>query len=89
VAAYRIATEALNNITRHSTATTATVRLDTDNATMTLQISDNGGGRSPWQPGVGLTSMHERAAELGGHCSAGAGAGGGEVRVTLPLAGRR
>ncbi|MFI5914099.1 sensor histidine kinase [Dactylosporangium sp. NPDC051541] len=89
VAAYRIATEALNNITRHSTATTATIRLDTDNATMTLEISDNGGGSRPWQPGVGLTSMRERVAELGGHCCAGAGASGGQVRVTLPLQGRR
>jgi two-component system NarL family sensor kinase len=89
VAVYRIATEALNNITRHSTATVATVRLDTDNATMTLQINDNGNGTGrPWQAGVGLSSMHERAAELGGHCHAAAGAGGGQVLVTLPLKSR-
>ena len=53
-----------------------------------------GAARSPttagrpgdWQPGVGLTAMRERAAELGGTLSAGPAAGGGRVRrCTLPL----
>jgi two-component system NarL family sensor kinase len=41
-----------------------------------------GGG---WSPGFGLTSMAERAAELGGTCQAGPGQGGGLVTAVLPL----
>ena len=89
VAAYRIATEALTNVTRHSAATAATIRLVADHATMTVQITDNGrrNGHS-WQAGVGLTSMRERAAELGGTCDAGPGTEGGHVTVAIPLGGR-
>ncbi|HTF09253.1 MAG TPA: histidine kinase, partial [Asanoa sp.] len=89
VAAYRIATEALTNVTRHSAATAATIRLVADHATMTVQITDNGSGDGhSWQVGVGLTSMRERAAELGGTCDAGPGAAGGQVKVSIPLGGR-
>jgi hypothetical protein len=42
--------------------------------------------RSAWDAGVGLTSMRERAAELGGSCEAGPGpGGGGRVTASLPL----
>src|SRR4029453_2912898 len=51
-----------------------------------MKITDNGVVRTPWTAGVGLSSMRERAAALGGWISAGPGASGGEVRVTLPLA---
>jgi signal transduction histidine kinase len=89
VAAYRIATEALTNVTRHSDATAATIRLVADHATITIQITDNGSRRgNSWQAGVGLTSMHERATELGGTCDVGPGAEGGQVTVAIPLGGR-
>lgn len=89
VAAYRIATEALTNVTRHSDATAATIRLVADHATITLQITDNGGGSgNSWPAGVGLTSMRERATELGGTCDVGPGAEGGHVTVAIPLGGR-
>jgi two-component system NarL family sensor kinase len=88
VAAYRIATEALTNVVRHSRATRATVTLRVDPAAFTLTVHDNGAdGTASWHPGVGLTSMTERAAELGGHCVAGPSADGGRVRVTIPLGG--
>jgi signal transduction histidine kinase len=86
VAAYRIAMEALTNVTRHSTATAATVRLDSDGRQLTLVVRDNGGANGgPWRAGVGLTSMRERAAELGGTCHAGPDGTGGGISVTLPV----
>jgi signal transduction histidine kinase len=86
VAAYRIVTEALTNVTRHSTASAATVTITADQRALHLRIRDNGGnGGGPWQPGVGLTSMRERAAELGGVCEAADDHGGGQVTVTIPL----
>jgi len=55
------------------------------------EVRDDGGAPSEagarWQPGFGLISMRERAAELGGSCQAGPDpAGGGRVTARLPLA---
>ena len=52
-----------------------------------VTVSDDGIGLDPARPPhVGLWSMHERAAEVGGRCAVTARAGGGTVvRATLPL----
>ncbi|WP_132299245.1 histidine kinase [Kribbella sp. VKM Ac-2568] len=83
VAAYRIATEALTNVVRHSRATTAvlSVRYTT---CLEVEITDNGSPTSPWLPGVGLTAMRERTSELGGHLVAGPTPTGGLVKATFP-----
>lgn len=85
VAVYRIATEALTNISRHSTASAARVSLIADGSALTVLISDNGTDFSDWRAGVGLTSMRERARELGGACQAGPSSHGGRVSVSIPL----
>jgi signal transduction histidine kinase len=84
VAAYRIATEAVTNTLRHSDARSCCVSLRTD-AALHLEITDDGTGGGPWQHGVGLRSMHERAAELGGSLTAGPTDQGGRVHALLPL----
>jgi two-component system NarL family sensor kinase len=84
VAAYRIATEALTNVARHSGAGTARVELRIDSA-VRLSIVDDGAPDRHWTPGVGLTSIRERVAELGGTCTAGPTASGGRVDAVLPL----
>jgi signal transduction histidine kinase len=86
VAAYRIATEALTNVIRHSTATTAAVRLTLEPDVLRLGVLDNGMNAGPeWKSGVGLTSMSERAAELGGLCEIRYDRTGCSVDVVLPL----
>jgi len=52
-----------------------------------VTVSDDGIGLEPARPPhVGLWSMHERAAEVGGRCAVTARAGGGTVvQATLPL----
>jgi signal transduction histidine kinase len=89
VAAYRIISEALNNVLRHAEAGMCHVQLSVDEGAKLLHVnvSDDGRGfQSIWQAGVGLASMRERAAELGGHCAVERGeAGGTRVRATLPL----
>jgi signal transduction histidine kinase len=70
VAAYRIVQEALTNVSRHARASACTVRLAcADGRALTIEITDDGVGL-PDTPegGVGLSSMRERAAELGGEC---------------------
>jgi signal transduction histidine kinase len=84
VAAYRIATEALTNVVRHSHATTAvlTVRCG---STLELEVLDDGPPLGPWTPGVGLQAMHDRATELGGQVEAGPCPSGGRVTASIPL----
>lgn len=85
VATYRIATEALNNVARHSTATSALVQIRCGER-LELAVLDNGRAASPWSPGVGLQAMQERAAELGGVLDAGPTAEGGRVLAAIPVA---
>ena len=87
VAVYRIALEALTNAARHAEARSCTVRL-TLNGALELEISDDGKGIALSPPiGVGLSSMRERAEELGGSCTVEPVPGGGtRVRASLPLA---
>ncbi|WP_412544196.1 histidine kinase [Longispora sp. K20-0274] len=85
VAAYRIGTEALTNVARHARARTARVELVVDSA-VRMTVLDDGPADGAWTPGVGLTSIRERAAELGGTCTAGPTPTGGRVTAVLPLA---
>jgi len=84
VAAYRIATEALVNAVRHSKATRVVTRLACDDE-LSVVVEDDGPALGEWAPGIGITGMYERAAELGGTCTVGPGPVGGVVRVTFPL----
>jgi signal transduction histidine kinase len=88
VAAYRIALEAINNAERHAAARTCVVRIALDEvaAALRVEIVDDGRGIGEERgTGVGLSSMRERAAELGGRFSVEAPpAGGTRVRAYLP-----
>ena len=84
-AVYRIATEALTNVARHSTATEASVRLTITDGMLHLEVRDNGAPGEPWAAGVGLRSMQQRATELGGSVSARSTEDGGVVQVSIPL----
>jgi signal transduction histidine kinase len=69
VAAYRIAMEAVNNATRHARARHCVIRFGAKADELTVEITDDGTGlQGGMRAGVGLTSMRERAAELGGQC---------------------
>jgi signal transduction histidine kinase len=86
VVAYRIVQEALTNVAAHARAHTCQIRLMFNNS-LYLDIRDDGLGLpKDCRPGVGLTSMAERAAELGGRCFVeSAPTGGAHVRAYLPI----
>jgi signal transduction histidine kinase len=86
VAVYRIAQEALTNVVRHARAKSCLVRLAVDKD-VTMEILDDGAGIPDERiSGVGLSSMRERAAELGGSCVVeNIPKGGTQVLVRLPL----
>lgn len=70
---YRIALEALNNVVKHARARAVTVCLSRHENIILLEIEDDGAGFDPQavkaRGGLGLPTMQERAAALGGKLS--------------------
>lgn len=86
IAAYRIAQEAMSNVIKHAQAETCIITICHDEM-LSLIIEDDGVGVKPnITPGVGLISMKERAAELGGACTINRRPSGGtRIEVVFPL----
>jgi signal transduction histidine kinase len=88
----RIAQEALHNAMRHAPGAAVRATLRAGPRTVTLRISDDGPGFEPaslprTRRGMGLTTMRERAHEIGATLDIRGGARGGTtVTVTVPLA---
>jgi signal transduction histidine kinase len=88
VAAYRIVTEAVTNAVRHAGPRVVTVTMAVEDADLVLGVRDDGRGVPPDAvPGIGLTSMEERAAEVGGAFRIDSGADGTTVTARLPVQG--
>jgi two-component system NarL family sensor kinase len=90
VAAYRITVEALTNALRHAGATRCTVRLTVEDDLL-VEVEDDGTGLPDSCPaGVGLASMRQRSAGVGGSLLLSAGAAGGtRVAAHLPVGADR
>ncbi len=86
VAAYRIVQTAVDNVIKHAEATQGKVTLITGK-NLLIKIDDDGiGVDNQQQLGVGLTSIRERAEELGGELRVIAlRPTGTSIRVNLPL----
>jgi signal transduction histidine kinase len=87
VAAYRIVQEALTNVVRHAQAHRCCICLLCEQEMLQVEVSDDGIGLpESSRAGVGLLSMRERAAELGGSCEiAPMPEGGTCVQASLPI----
>jgi signal transduction histidine kinase len=85
VAAYRIVMEALTNVERHAHARHCRISLSV-NDQVSIEVVDDGVGLLPnHRAGVGIASMRERVAELGGSCTIESPAEGGtRVLAFLP-----
>ena len=88
---FQLAQEALNNVLKHAAASQVLVELHEQDDSLELRIADNGRGFDPDRlrdrGGLGLASMRERAAALGGGVTIVPAAGGGtEVVARVPLA---
>jgi len=88
-AGYRIVQEALTNVLRHATRPSG-VQVSVgapDDATLRIEVVDDGAGGGDGAPGNGTRGMRERAAALHGSLTAGPVAGGGwRVAAQLPIA---
>jgi signal transduction histidine kinase len=86
VAAYRVATEAVANAVRHGRPHRCAVHIGTTERDLVLTVTDDGTGiPSDAAPGVGLASMAERAAEVGGRLAVDTSPAGTTVTAYLPL----
>ncbi|MGK2964104.1 MAG: sensor histidine kinase [Tepidiformaceae bacterium] len=85
-----MAQEAMHNAVKHARAKVVDVSLRQVLGVLTLEVRDNGvvfdpGGDFPGH--LGLRSMRERAAQIGGHLAIESAAGQGTlIRATLPIA---
>jgi len=88
-----IVTEALTNVWKHADVAQATVVVRRVNSRATVQVADEGcgfdpRGIDPAQTGLGLSTMRERAQEIGGEVDIHSACGSGtQVTVSLPLTG--
>jgi signal transduction histidine kinase len=89
---FRVAQEALTNVTRHAGTNKATVCLDYATEAVTLGVLDSGRGFDPNEPlhpprGWGLEGMRERVEAVGGRLILHSAPGHGTtVQVIIPLA---
>ena len=91
---YRAAQEAISNIMRHAQATRVDVRLTVVAGRLQLSVHDNGVGfdaaqvlRGPASAtaGIGLRSLREQAADLGGKVLVRSGSEGTTLEVFVPI----
>jgi signal transduction histidine kinase len=86
-AAFRVAQEALTNALRHSGASEIRVTLSRTRRRVVLEVADDGTGFDPALApgGLGLASMRERAAAVGGALRISSAPGSGTtVRLAVP-----
>ena len=92
---YRILQEALTNIEKHSHATRVSIQLQTESASATLSIADNGvglpaGRDGSEKSGLGLLHLRERASFVGGVLSINSAPGQGvHLLIQAPITSHR
>ena len=89
-AGFRIAAEALTNVRKHAQAAHVDVRVSELAGSIDLVVIDDGVGfdRAERPGHIGLRSMIERAASVGGTCTVDSRPWGTVVHAVLPRAGR-
>jgi signal transduction histidine kinase len=85
---YRIAQEALHNVAKHAKASRVDIQLCRRQGEIVLELADDGVGFDPqgeYSGHMGLNSMRERAAQIGGTLEVQSQAGQGSVvRLRIP-----
>jgi signal transduction histidine kinase len=90
LALFRIAQESLRNIRKHAGVDSAELSLSRADGQVVLEVRDQGKGfsSSPGKPGIGLHSIRERMALVGGTASVQSQPGRGTtVRASVPIPG--
>jgi PAS domain S-box-containing protein len=87
LALFRVAQESLTNILRHANSPDARLRLERNDAEVTLEIADSGQGMivEKIKTGVGIAGMRERLRLAGGTLAIHSQPGGTQILATVPL----
>jgi PAS domain S-box-containing protein len=88
ISLYRVAQEAINNAVRHGKAGQIELELARSDGQICLSVRDDGGGfdvAGPNHPGLGLMTMKDRIAAIGGTLDITSQPGKTVVRATVPL----
>jgi PAS domain S-box-containing protein len=86
-AAYFVVAEALTNVAKYASATTARVEAAEDGARLRITVSDDGVGGARRAPESGLSGLEDRVAALGGSLFVDSPAGEGtRVTAEIPVA---
>jgi signal transduction histidine kinase len=90
--AYRMAQEALTNVSKHAQATRVEVDLSLTGGVLSLEVSDNGRGLGQADlaktHSFGIRGLHERASTVGGWVDMSSSAAGTSLILSVPLAAR-
>jgi len=90
LAGYRVVQEALTNVVKHASGSSAIVRVDYGTTRLKIEVTDTGGTRPPSADagsGRGLIGLRERLAVYGGTLEAGPRIRGGHrLEAEIPLA---
>jgi signal transduction histidine kinase len=99
IALFRVLQESLTNVHRHSRATSAEIKVESDAEQITMEVRDHGDGMPSrvlqqlqgdgTKLGVGLAGMRERVHELGGSFDVDSDGHGTTVRARVPLTARQ
>jgi signal transduction histidine kinase len=93
LAVFRIVQECLTNIHRHSGSKTASIRLDRQPESMTIEIRDQGKGMTPDRlaeiqsegSGVGIRGIRERLHQFKGQMNIESDNSGTRILVSIPI----
>jgi PAS domain S-box-containing protein len=84
-AAYYLIAEALTNVTKYADATTARVQVVSNDASVVVEVSDDGVGGADPATGTGLRGLADRVEALGGSLDVVSPAGAGtSLRAEIP-----
>ncbi|MBU2662606.1 hypothetical protein KOI35_03720 [Actinoplanes bogorensis] len=82
--AYFVVSEGLTNAAKHSGASAVAVTLTCDDALLTVEVADDGGGGASPQRGSGLEGLADRLATLDARLTIGSGPDGTTLRTVIP-----
>ena len=87
--AYFVACEALANVAKHAHASSATVTASCENATLRVEVADDGAGGARLGEGTGLRGLADRVEARGGRLRVESPAGAGtRIVAEIPLNGQ-
>lgn len=83
---YFVCAEAINNITKHASATKGQIDVHEDGARLVVSVADDGVGGADLERGTGLLGLRDRVESLGGQLTIEANEGGGtRLEARIPL----